>query len=683
MPIIDKGGRTHSVRTEDEELELLFEEIQRLPEKERAALVEVYEKLVAGKEDGFSSVVDTEYETIPVDVKTFLSDSYYMGEVGRSLWPKLHGDMEEVFSGGYSEAILGGSIGWGKSFFATLALTYVLYQMLCLRSPQRAYGIDPGSNIYLAMLSVTEKTARRVVINEFIGKITASPFFREVGYKSAPSMMEIRFPKSIQVVAGSTGSSAIIGLNAFSGLIDESSFMGNIKQADRHGKIVSIDQGEAIYKSINRRMKSRFQRVGTLPGVLFVISSKERPSAFIEKKIIEARERQDPTVFIREYSTWDVKSKDHFSTATFKVVSGDERVQSRILSGDQEEEQLYRDMGLQIIEVPVDYRKDFENDIDGSLRDIAGIATESVSPYFQRSMKIFESIYEDLPVATDVDEVVDGGLFRIHWGRIAEQYTRTLPGGFEEQAWRPLRHPGAARYAHVDPSLTGDATGVVIAHISGWTEVVRKGDDGEEYNEIAPVIETDFEVRVVPPPGDEIDFGNIRSIIYQFQEHGFHIAFVSMDSWNSADALQQYRKRGIEAEVASVDRTTMPYDVLKSAFYEGRIRTSGNEVLVRELRNLQRVPRTSGGFKIDHPATDSDGKPGSKDIADALAGVVYALTQRSPGRPIPPVRSGTTQAAVEREASWVTGGLVQVDRGAASRQPKTKSKDFPLPFVRG
>lgn len=700
MGIIDKKGRPRSIRTPEEEHDILLEDIKRLPADEQHALLEVYEQLQnAETSDATKSIMEAEYATAPVDVATFLSEPYFLGETGNQLWPRLKDDMVELFEGNYSEAVLGGSLGWGKSYFATTAMAYVLYQMSCLRTPQRAYGIDAGSSIYVAMLSVTEKVARRVVINELLGKIGYSRYFKErFPFKAAPSQLEIRFPNSIQVVAGSTGSSAIIGLNVYSGFIDESSFMGDATQVDRSGRIIAVDNGEAIYKSIIRRIKSRFQRVGRLPGVLLVASSKERPSAFIEKRINQAREEKDRNFFVREYATWDVKPKEFFSDQNFQIAVGNDRIQSRILDdGDEDAVIRYRDLGLQVIDVPIDYREDFERDIEGALRDVAGVATEAVSNYIQRVDKIFDSEKSDLPNPVSVEEWIANTPLDIAWGLIARSFQKRLPGGFEEVAWRPIRHPGAIRYVHIDPSLTGDCTGFVMAHIAHWTEVTRR-IQGEEYVELAPMFETDLVLRIKPPPGDEILLSDVRSIIYQFMEHGFNIGYVSQDQYQSADGLQQLRKRGIEAEVISVDRTTEPYDVLKSALYEDRVHTQRNTWLYQELRNLQRISKARGRVKIDHPKkmTSPDGVEvhGSKDLADALAGVVYALTMRSPGRPIPPMMgiSQTSGGSAEiADHGWVSGGKVMVSSkdgrkgsrgGTVGKQP-SHPRDVPMPFTKG
>lgn len=61
-----------------------------------------------------------------------------------------------------------------------------------------------------------------------------------------------------------------------------------------------------------------------------------------------------------------------------------------------------------------------------------------------------------------------------------------------------------------------------------------------------------------------------------------------------------------------MDRTATPYEMTKSALYDGKVRIPEHTKLLRELQTR----------KIDHPVR------GSKDIADALAGVVYGLTRR-------------------------------------------------------
>lgn len=709
MAIVVREGRPRSIRDLDEERRLIFEEMEELPPKERQAVIEMLEKLGGGSITEYAKAVEVEYKTKPVTVQRFLEDDYYLGHIGRTLYPRLKEDMVDLFDGGYHEGVLGGSIGWGKSYLATTAMSYVLYQMSCLRDPQTAYGISAGSALYVAMLAPSEKVARRVAIQELMGKIEHSPYFREnfKWERYAPSSLEIQFPGRIWVVAGSTRSTAVIGLNVFSGFIDESSFMGEQKTYDAVGKTVIEDLGEKIHKSIVRRMKSRFNAVGRLPGLLLTVSSKERPTAFIEKRIEHARESQDSGFFVREYATWDVKPPGTFKDDWFNVVAGNEKVQSRILPKNvsQEEIDRWEDMGLRVVRVPEDWRGDFERDIDSSLREIAGIATEAVTRFMSRIEMITNAAEKGAELVNplggegqqDFHTWVPDTPLTIRWGSIAESYQQRLPGGVMEERWRPRRHPSAIRYAHWDSSLTGDCTGLVIAHIANWTEVVRRDPFGEEYNELAPVIETDLVLRIKAPPGDEIMMSDVRSIIYQFVGHGFQVAYVSMDQFQSADSLQQFRKRGIEAEVVSVDRTSDAYDVTKDAIYEGRLVFHDNPWLRAELKAIQRILKRGGRMKIDHPDTmvgpNGVDVPGSKDVADALAGVSFSLTQRMPGRPVPPMLGATMGDGGERpDHAWVSGGKVMVDpkggtkgdaRSTVGGTPTFDPSDGPMPFIKG
>lgn len=683
MAIVDKGGRPRSVRTPEEILEEVDEDFANLSSDEKAAFLAIIDQMQGGDFRDYETLVSAEYERIPVDPRTFLTDEHFIGKVGANMWPKLQDDFVDLFSGGYSEAVLGGSIGWGKSFFASCGLAYVIYQMSCLKDPQQVYGLAPGSSILVTLLSITREVARRVPLAELNSKLEQSPYFREqFPFKFASTMYEIRFPKNIIVVGGST-SSSVLGGNVFAGFIDEVSFMGDEKGVEG-GRYVPVDKGAKMHKAITRRMKSRFQKVGKLPGVLFVVSSKERPVAFVEQRIKEVRDTGDRSCFVREYATWDVKPVESFSHEIFKIAVGNDRVRA-IIDPTPQQENWFQENGLQVIEVPDDYRTDFEHDLEGSLRDIAGIATQAISPFIHRVEKISQAV-SDLPNPVDMEEWQAGTDLVFHWNRVCEGYERRLPGGFKEQAWRPKRHPGAPRFVHIDPALTGDSAGVCIAHIAGWTEVIRRDSMGVEYTELAPVYETDLLLGVKPPPGDEIFLGDLRSIVYQFAEHGFQIARGSLDSYQSADTIQQFRQRGIESEVLSVDRKPDPYEVLKTALYEGRLRLINNSIVIRELHQLQRIPHgRSGHWKIDHP------KRGSKDIADALCGVTFSLSLHLPGQPLDPVQGSRDSTHEDQpDHSWVTGGSVMVSSSAKSGTGQRGNTGaprgappFPMPFVKG
>lgn len=423
------------------------------------------------------------------------------------------------------------SLGWGKTYFATCALAYIIYQMSCLHNPQLAYGLSAGTGLVIALLSATRESARRVPLSELNVKLQLSPYFTEhCPFKTALTMYEIRFPsKKILVVAGSSAST-VIGTNVFAAFMDEMVFMGGERKLDSAGRLVEMDRSEILCKAIIRRAKSRFQRSGRLPGLLLMVSSKESPVSFIERRIAEAHESRDTTVFIREYATWSVKPKDNFSGEVFQVAVGSDSIRSKI-DPTPDDVSWYLDNNLRVVDVPTDYRVDFESDLEGSLREIAGIATEAISVFIHRREKIVEAVKDDLVNPLDVESWISGSALDIHWNRIATLTRRSVPGGHHEDVWVPKRHPEASRHIHIDPSLVGDASGVVIEHIAGWTEVKRRDRVTGEYTDLAPIMETDFILQVIPPSGESIELSDFRWIAYSFMEHGFNISFYSQDSY--------------------------------------------------------------------------------------------------------------------------------------------------------
>jgi hypothetical protein len=98
-----------------------------------------------------------------------------------------------------------------------------------------------------------------------------------------------------------------------------------------------------------------------------------------------------------------------------------------------------------------------------------------------------------------------------------------------------------------------------------------------------------------------------------------NLKWISFDTFQSVDSMQILRQEGFITGPHSVDRTSLPYDVTKTAFYDGRVKAPSHEKALSEIVRLERDPQSG---LIDHPPNFS------KDCADAVAGVVYGLTYR-------------------------------------------------------
>jgi hypothetical protein len=311
-----------------------------------------------------------------------------------------------------------------------------------------------------------------------------------------------------------------------------------------------------------------------------------------------------------------------------------------------------------IIDVPEDFRTDFENNLEDSIRDIGGVETVTISPFIQQRDKIIPCIDKsrEHPFSTVEWVQTEGG--KIIWPRVAHQVD-IREGAEVLKTWEPIHFPGSTRHVHIDPSVNTDCTGIAVGCVAGYKQVVRRDPvTHEQHVEHAPMIWVDFVLRIRPPIGGEIDHGLVRSIVYQFQAKGFAISLVTMDQFNSTPSLQKFATKGITAERISVDKPLDAYDTLKTAIYENRISFYEYEPLLEELRTIQRDVAKN---KVDHP------RNGSKDIADSLAGIVFTLSTMYHGPPMGVIR-----------------GISQYADPVLDEQRKiVDDSDLLLPFIQG
>lgn len=447
-----------------------------------------------------------------------------------------------------THSFVGNGIVVHNTFFASIAVCRCLYEISCLRDPHRSFGLAKDTNISFVALSISEALAIKVVFENIASKLKASPYFQE-HFPFEETKKELRFPHKVWVAARSSTDTSALGLNVFGAILDEGNFFEPIKgSAANQAKWGNKDKAQVLYEQLVRRMKSRFQRHGKLPGLMIVVSSKRTRDDFTAKRVREAS--ADAEVFVRDYAVYDVKP-EAFSKERFHVLVGNETTVSKILA--PEEVDLTRRKieesgaeGLLVIDVPDDFRADFEADLEGAIRDIAGVETVSVSPFLQQRDRIAACIDKTRShpfSSTTWDQSKPGDFV---WTRFAKR-TMMRDGAEVFEGWQPIFYPGVTRHAHIDPSLNSDATGVAIGCVIGYKNVERRNyETNEVYTEPAPVIWVDLVLRVSPPLGGEIDHGKIRGLIYQMQSHGFPVGLVTMDQFNClARGTPVHTARGI------------------------------------------------------------------------------------------------------------------------------------------
>jgi hypothetical protein len=531
-----------------------------------------------------------DYRITPVDPLEFLTSKKYLG-LKEELYPKVGEEFVKMNGGAYVELVLTGAIGTAKTTLAIWTTAYQVYLLACLRNPQRTFGIERSSEILFIFQSLNATLAKQLNYDRFRSLIQTSPFFTEYFPFDTKINTECIFPNRIIVRPVSGQVTAAIGQNVYGGMMDEVNFM---EVTDASAK--SVDGGEynqavALYDSISRRRKSRFMKKGKLPGIFCLVSSKRYPGQFTDIKAIEAK--TDPTIYIYDKRTWDVLPDADFSGEWFDVFIGDLSRKPRILdAGDPLDIEKNKDL---IVAVPIEYLTDFKRDILNALRDIAGVSTLAQHPFIM-----------------DNDAVSEG------FGNVQSVLTRDVVD-FSEAKVGIMRNkfllPDEARWVHIDLSMTGDATGVACGFVDKFTKI-KAGDDTFE---LLPNIVFDFMLRVIPPKGSEINYQKIRDLLYMLKEQGLNIQWISCDSFQSTDMMQLLRRKGYSTGMVSIDRDIEPYSFLKTAFYQRRIDAPSHPFVQKEIASLE-IDQKKG--KVDHPGN------GSKDVSDAMAGVVFGLTMR-------------------------------------------------------
>ena len=526
------------------------------------------------------------YRELPVDFRTFVESDDLLKKRG-VLWPLVIACGLELNSGKYVECVLTGGIGAAKTTLAIYTLAYQLYVLSCLSDAHKLFDLDPSSEILMVFQSINKNLAKDVDYRRFRDLVSLSPYFNTAFPFDASRESDMHFPGYIIVKPVAGQDTAAIGQNVIGGIIDEVNFMALVEKSmvSRGG---TFDQAAANYNSIARRRESRFMQMGTLPGMLCLVSSRNYPGGLTDRKEEEAR--TNPHIYVYDKRLWELRP-ERFSGEKFRIFVGDESRKPRFLEDDEvvaiEDEHLVQ-------RVPVEYRHAYENDMLAALRDISGVSTMALHPFMINTDRVVACFGKVQSIASRDD--CDFKATRV------ELYPKRVLNPFEP------------RWAHIDLAFSKDSAGFVVGHVPGFKHIQRGANI-----ETLPDIVLDMLLEIKPPSNGEIQFENIRQLLYTLRDKmKLPIKWVTFDTFQSKDSMQLLHTAGFITGIRSMDVDTLAYDITKQAFYDGRVRAPAHPKAMKELTRLEIDTKKQ---KIDHPPA------GSKDVADSIAGVVCGLTR--------------------------------------------------------
>lgn len=106
------------------------------------------------------------------------------------------------------------AIGLGKSWNACIICAYLLYKLLCLKSPQTYYNLAPKEPISFAFLNIYKYVSESVAYGKFQSMLKASPWFLRHGHIEGRTHPEYKPDKNITFIVG-CNPDHIIGQNVY------------------------------------------------------------------------------------------------------------------------------------------------------------------------------------------------------------------------------------------------------------------------------------------------------------------------------------------------------------------------------------------------------------------------------------------------------------------------------------
>ena len=530
-------------------------------------------------------------EVVPIE--DWVNDEYYVGPAGMNLYPYWKQKMIEVFSKPTNEIIVTGGLGTGKSTFGIFCLIRKLYELSCYKNVPALFQLMPGSPITFIYFTITKIQAERTGFGQLRNAIDLIPYFRDLFARDEHISSMLKFPEDIRFIYGSSAAHSI-GMNLIGSILDEANFFN----AKASANMSDYSKVAELYTAIVNRGRSRFRTSKQDSSLSILISSNTTASSFVENHIQEVK--HEPNVAIINTRVWEVKKPGTYSDERFWVFIGSDMLDATVINDINEVFQfldtlnlprpdtdkiedifkIYPQIQEYFIDVPIDFRKQFDLNVISSLQDVAGI---SVAP----SGRLFSStkLYGDMCnskqshpftkeqiVVTTADDVPIKSYLRKDW--------------FPQKRWKK-------RYIHIDQSLSHDSTGIAMSYIDRFIKA--------ESGLYEPIIDTELLIRINPPkPPAQISISKVREFILYLREYyDLDFGYISLDSFGSEESLQILEKEGINCGTLSVDRTDRPYLSLISLIYDHRLESYHYEPLRKELFELVHL-REQG--KVDHPS---------------------------------------------------------------------------------
>lgn len=462
------------------------------------------------------------------------------------------------------EIILQLGKGSGKDYMSTVAVSYMVYLLLCLKDPAKYYGKPPGDAIDIINIAINADQARNVFFGGLKLKIENSPWF--IG-KYRVTAQSIVFDKNITCHSGHSERESWEGYNVICVILDEiSGFSMDSTSGNDQAKTAG-----SIYDMYRASVDSRFPDFGKV----ILLSFPRFKNDFIQQRYNAVI--ADKTVEVKHHKfKLDESIEDGVEENEFSIEWEDDTINAyklpRVFALKKPTWEINPTRKID------DFKKSFYSNPVDALSRFACMPPDAVDAFFRSRQKI-EICFNKPVLAID------------NYGRFADWF---LPEDDKEY------------FMHVDLAQKHDHCAVAISHVDRWVKL----KSFNEHDVVVPFVVVDAVRYWTPTAEKSVDFKEVKEFILDVRRRGFPVKLVTFDRWNSFDIMNELKMSGINSETLSVAKKH--YEDMAMLVAEERVSGPQIQLLIDELLQL-RIIRD----KVDHP------RKGSKDLADAVCGSIY------------------------------------------------------------
>lgn len=461
-----------------------------------------------------------EFEPVPLDV--FIKDQAYLAAdwmlspiqynlvrvIERVYLQDTFNQMGDWFGGYWSVPILMKNLitaewgkGGGKDSAVRVAAMRVAYLLMCLRSPQRYFGLPEDDSIHILNIAANSGQAN-LAFFEPLTRMVKRGWFKD---RAEPVRGMINYDKHISAISGHSDAETQEGLNIILGIADEidafpakGEMVGQGKRA-REASTSAESILNMLKTSASSRFPSNYKRVAiSYPrylGSTIQVLLKEA-----QDDIAEVGDANSIYYASGPYATWEVNPR----------ITGKEDFES-------------------------DYRKDPEE----AAAKYECRPFRATDTYFRNPVIFRQAMQGDVqPIQVDYQIV-----------ETTSETTHAVVRGWEPVfTFAPdFVAVAGARYAmHGDLAIKGDRAGIAMSHVTHWEErtEVAKDETGfeETHASSVPVLRNDFTIAfeadisaiddatglVLPR---EIQIRWARKLCFELIKRGFWIGSFTFDGF--------------------------------------------------------------------------------------------------------------------------------------------------------